>query len=90
MPLSNDVLGKSKESREPARVERGERALDFMEQQLAGRTFLVGDALSIADVSLFAYTQVADEGGFELGRRPHVQAWLRRCQKELGLPVRPV
>ncbi len=78
-------LGKSKESRDPARVERGEKALDYMETMLAGRSFLVGDSLSIADISLLAYTRVAHEGGFELMPRPSVRAWIARCEKQLGL-----
>ena len=82
-------LGKSKESRDPGLVERGEKALDHMERQLAGKSFLVGDAFSVADLSLYAYTHVADEGGFDLNTRKQVQDWLRRCAESLGLPNRP-
>ena len=78
-------LGKSKESRDPARVERGEKALDFMEGQLVGRNFLVGDALTVADIALLAYTRVADEGGFDLSARPNVRGWISRCDQQLGL-----
>lgn len=83
-------LGKSKQSRDSMRVERGEKALDHMEQQLAGRAFLAGDSLTIADISLYAYTHVADEGGFDLGTRPQIQAWLSRCADNLGSPARPL
>ena len=70
-------LGKIEETRDPAKVERGEKALDLHGAQLAGRgNFLVGDTLTIADIALFAYTHVAHEGGFDLATRPHVQAWL--------------
>jgi glutathione S-transferase len=79
-------LGKSKESRDPNRVERGEKALDHMERQLAGRVFLVGDTLSVADICLFAYTHVAHEGGFDLDTRPNLQAWIGRCAATLSLP----
>src|SRR6516225_8747157 len=51
--------GKPKEAREAWRVERGERALDLMESQLASKRFLVGDSLSLADVALLAYTRLA-------------------------------
>jgi glutathione S-transferase len=77
-------LGKSKETRDPAKVERAEKALDHMEIMLAGRAFLVGDALTIADIALYAYTHVAHEGGFDLTTRPQVRAWLRRCAGELN------
>ena len=55
-----------------------------MERMLAGRSFLVGDTLTIADIALYAYTHVAHEGGFDLAPRPHVRAWLARCQTELA------
>jgi glutathione S-transferase len=77
-------LGKPKEGREPARVERGEKALDHMDGQLSGRTFLVGETLTIADICLLAYTRVAHEGGFDLASRPNVKAWIARCEKSLG------
>jgi glutathione S-transferase len=77
-------LGKPKETRDPVKVERGERALDFMERQLHNRAFLVGDSLSIADISLLAYTRVADEGGFDLGSRPNLRAWISKCEAGLN------
>jgi glutathione S-transferase len=73
-------LGKPKETRDSVKVERGERALDFMERQLHNRAFLVGDSMTIADISLLAYTRVADEGGFELALRPNLRAWIARCE----------
>jgi glutathione S-transferase len=42
----------------------------------------VGERYSIADVALYAYTHVADEGGFDLGRYPAVRAWLARVRAE--------
>jgi glutathione S-transferase len=56
----------------------GYRALDAMEGHLAGREFLVGTAPTLADLALYAYTHVADEGGFELESYPAVRAWLDR------------
>jgi glutathione S-transferase len=81
-------LGKPKESRDPQKVERGEKALDFMDAQLKGRTHLVGGTLTIADISLLAYTHVAHEGGFDLATRPNVQAWIARCGVDFGLTPR--
>ena len=57
---------------------RGYMALDVMEQQLARTPYLVGEHYSIADVTLYAYTHVAHQGGFELGAYPSIQAWLQR------------
>jgi glutathione S-transferase len=76
--------------REAWRVERGEQALDFMESQLtAGPQWLVGKAMTIADIALLAYTRLAHEGGFDLSRRPGVRAWIGRCEAALRLePVR--
>ena len=60
----------------------GYAALDVMERHLATRPFFVGDRYTIADIALYAYTHVADEGGFDLGRFPAVQAWLARVRAE--------
>jgi glutathione S-transferase len=60
------------------RTAAGYRALGAMELHLDGREWLVGNAFSLADISLYAYTHVADEGGFELDRFPAVQSWLAR------------
>ena len=62
----------------------GYRALDAMEQHLAGRVFLVGDRYSLADISLYAYTHVASEGGFDLERYPGIRAWLGRVASQKG------
>jgi glutathione S-transferase len=78
-------LKRPKEVREAWRVERGEKALDLMEAQLAGRKFLVGDSVTIADIALIAYTRVAHEGGFDLGARPNVSGWIARCEAALKL-----
>ncbi|MGH2873892.1 MAG: glutathione S-transferase family protein [Solirubrobacteraceae bacterium] len=56
----------------------GTRALAAMERHLADRRFLVGDRFSIADISLYAYTHMAPEGGFELGPYQAIRAWLQR------------
>jgi glutathione S-transferase len=58
------------------RRERGYAALDGMERHLAGRSFFVGDRYSLADIALYAYTHVADEGGFDLSGYPAINAWL--------------
>jgi glutathione S-transferase len=61
-----------------AKKQGGYRALAVMEQQLAKTDFLVGPEMTIADISLYAYTHVAHEGGFDLADHPAVRAWLDR------------
>ena len=68
----------------PARRDRGYAALDALERHLADRTFFVADRYSIADISLYAYTHVADEGGFDLGGYPAINAWLERVASQPG------
>ncbi|QFU76039.1 glutathione S-transferase family protein [Halioglobus maricola] len=62
----------------------GLKALDVMEQQLSETTYLVGDKLTTADVSLYAYTHVAHEGGFDLAGFSAISRWLRRIESEPG------
>jgi len=62
------------------KIEAGYRALDVMNNHLHSRKFFVNDQYSIADIALFAYTHVADEGGFELGRFPAILKWIDRVQ----------
>ncbi|GJE00328.1 glutathione S-transferase family protein [Methylobacterium isbiliense] len=78
--------GEPAETRDPRKVAGGEAALDLMERRLVAADWFVGDAITIADVALFAYTQFADEGGFSLDTRPAVRSWLTRCIQALGLP----
>jgi glutathione S-transferase len=71
--------------------ERGYRALAVMERRLAGHEFLTDTGFTIADIALFAYTHMADEGEFELKRFPAVSAWLRRVARHSGIrPIRPL
>ncbi|CAN5230378.1 glutathione S-transferase family protein [soil metagenome] len=72
------------EGRLPGWTKAGHRALAAMEGHLDGRNFLVGSRLSLADISLYAYTHVAHEGGFELDGYPAVRSWLERVESEPG------
>jgi glutathione S-transferase len=62
----------------------GYAALDAMERHLDGKSFLVGDRYSIADISLYAYTHVAHEGDFDLSQYPAIRAWLDRVAAQPG------
>jgi len=58
----------------------GLAALDIMEQQLTDQSFFTGDKFNIADIALYAYTHVADEGGFELDDFPRILEWIERIE----------
>jgi glutathione S-transferase len=62
----------------------GYAALGVTEGHLKDHDFFVGDRYSITDIALYAYTHVAHEGGFDLGRFPAVRAWLQRVAAQPG------
>jgi glutathione S-transferase len=62
------------------RFQTGLETLETLDAQLASRDWLVGDAATIADLSVFAYTHVAGDAGFELERYPAVGEWLERVR----------
>jgi glutathione S-transferase len=62
----------------------GERVLATLERHVDGRTFLVGEVITLADISLYAYTHVAPEGGWSLDPYPAVRGWLERVAGEPG------
>jgi glutathione S-transferase len=66
----------------PGKREAGEAALRLMDEHLTPRTFFVGERLSLADIALYAYTHVAEEGGFDLALYPGVRRWLERVSEE--------
>jgi glutathione S-transferase len=72
------------ESRRAHLMSRGSKALDALEAALVDGRWLVGDRMTIADIALFAYTHVADEGGFDLEPYPEIRAWLDRVAGEPG------
>jgi len=82
-----EYQGESAAGRELWRVEKGESALDSMEQRLGSQTWLATQGMSVADVSLMAYTRVAHEGGFDLSNRPSIKRWIADCERELNIGV---
>ena len=60
----------------PAKMKGGERALRRLERGLEGRDYLIGESLTLADIALYGYTHVAEEGGFSLQPYPAVRAWV--------------
>ena len=59
----------------------GHKALKVMEQQLQQSPYFIGEQITIADISLFAYTQVADEGGFDLTDYPKIKNWISNIKE---------
>jgi glutathione S-transferase len=78
-------LGKAAAELDPKIVERGKGALQRLDEALAGSAFLVGEAVTLADVALVAYTRVAHEGGFDLADYPKVKAWVGRVEAALKI-----
>jgi len=79
LPAGNDRLAEI-----PVLHEGGYRALDIIEQHLSKNDYFVTNTYSIADISLYAYTHCAAEGGFELGKYESVKAWMQRIESQPG------
>ena len=58
----------------------GYAALEVMGRHLEHRSYFVGETYTIADIALYAYTHVAEEGGFDLQRFPQILAWFERIE----------
>jgi glutathione S-transferase len=76
--IGEEQLSETQKLLLPGKRQAGEAALELMDRHLTGRGFFVGDRLSLADLALFAYTHVAEEGGFDLAAYPAIGAWLGR------------
>lgn len=73
-------LPKAREAECFSKQEGGHKALQVMEQQLQQTPYLVGNRPTTADICLFGYTHVAEEGGFELGKYQAIIEWIDRIQ----------
>lgn len=82
----NKYLGLPDERKDEyaAKQKGGHEALRVMERQLAQTPYLCGEGMSIADISLYAYTHVAHEGGFDLSDYPAIGRWLERITRLPG------
>jgi glutathione S-transferase len=68
----------------PAKRQAGEAALSLMDEHLRSRDWFVGDAISVADICLFAYTHVAGDAEFDLNLYPSIVRWMERVQSRPG------
>ena len=80
-------LKKKDDEIDPHLMAKGRRALGRMELALLGNDWIAGgEAMTLADICLLAYTRLAHEGGFDVSEFPAVHGWIARCERELGLP----
>ena len=79
-------LGQPASDLDTDKIKGGYAALARMEHQLAATRFLVGDSVSLADVSLLAYTRLAHEGGFHLDGYASIRRWIGEAERALNLP----
>lgn len=73
----------------PRLIERGEQALAVMEKHLQSAQWFTGAGYGVADIALFAYTDRAEDGGFDLARFPLVSTWLARVRMTPGFTPMP-
>lgn len=78
-------LKRAPDALDPKLAERGTDALRLMQATLERAAFMAGDALTLADVALVAYTRMAHEGGFDLAAYPAIRAWIPRVEAGLGI-----
>ncbi|NML06507.1 glutathione S-transferase family protein [Sphingomonas sp. G-3-2-10] len=68
----------------PGKRAAGFAALELMDEHLATRDWFAAGIFTIADIALYAYTHVCEEGGYQLSRYPNVQKWLARVAAQPG------
>ncbi len=80
------LTGRDVERREAWEAHRasGTAALGILERHVADHEFLVGDRYSVADIGLYGYSHVADDGEIDLEPLPAVRAWLARIESQPG------
>jgi glutathione S-transferase len=82
--VGEERLSEGQKGQLGARRAAGDAALKLMDEHLAGRDWFAGGRFSLADIALYAYTHVAEEGGFDLSAYPAVARWLARVAAEPG------
>ncbi|MCW4461408.1 glutathione S-transferase family protein [Sphingomonas sp. BT-65] len=86
--VGEDNLSDLQRAMLPGKRAGGEAALKLMDEHLATRDWFVGEGPSVADICLYAYTHVAEEGGFSLSPWPAVRAWIARVEgQERYIPI---
>ena len=78
--LGPDNLSDLQRLQMPTKRQQGNSALKLMDDHLESRQWFIGNDLTLSDICLFAYTHVAGDAEFDLGRYPHVLAWVERMK----------
>jgi glutathione S-transferase len=78
--VGQDKLSEAQKAQIPAKRAAGDAALRLMDDHLARNEWFVGSGASLADIALFAYTHVCEQGSFALDDYPAVRAWLARMR----------
>ena len=78
--LGEGNLSEVQRAQIPGKRAAGEAALALMDQQLAASGWFVGNAVTLADIALYPYTQACEDGGFHLTGYPEVLAWISRIE----------
>ncbi len=78
-------LGKTVSEIDTQLVQKGYSALNRMEQHLSESDWFVGNAFSLADIALYAYTQFAPDAGFEMESYTAIAAWINRVREKLAV-----
>lgn len=79
--VGRDKLTDYQRSQIEPRLQAGHTALALMNEHLAAQDWFVGNAVSLADVALFAYTHVCEDGGaFRLAEYPAIERWIARIE----------
>ncbi len=66
----------------PVWIDKGTAGLSVLNAYLGDREFITDDGYTVADVAVFGYTHLAEEGGFSLGNFPAIRSWIRRVQAQ--------
>ncbi|QIK77855.1 glutathione S-transferase family protein [Sphingomonas piscis] len=82
--VGEDKLSEAQRDMLPAKRKAGEDALAVMDEHLSANDWFAAGRFTLADIALLAYTHVAGEGGFDLGRYPSVFRWVGRVQSLSG------
>jgi len=82
--VGDERLSEAQKAQIGAKRAAGDAALKIMDEHLSGHDWFAGGRFSLADIALYAYTHVAEEGGFDLGAYPAVGRWLARLAAEPG------
>jgi glutathione S-transferase len=68
----------------PRWIAAGNRALQTLDDHLASRDYITDYGYCVADIAVYGYTHLAEEGGFDLESYPGVARWMKRVRETPG------